>query len=128
MKSLLRAFLLQAERNLAVHLWERATEVAVEEALQHLGLRWGAKFRQPLHMEVRVTDTHLKFSVTALPDRLRQKKKVEAAKQKQRREAAADRSLYVVRRLSNRLHIGPAGRQLVFWQLLRRPVLHPGGR
>lgn len=120
LKHMLEFFLRQAERALGTPLWERTAEVAVEEALLHLALRWGPVFRQPLHLEARVTDTHLKFSLTVPPDALAGRKGKAGGRQRQRREEAAERSLYVVKRLSNRLHVGPAGRQLVFWLLLRR--------
>lgn len=120
LKRLMELFLVQAEGRLAAHLWDRGTEVSLEEALQHLGLRWGPKFRRPLNLEVRVTDTHLKFSLTVPLDAVTRNRPPGTSKQQQRRELAAERSLYVVRRLANRLQIGPAGRQLVFWRLLRR--------
>lgn len=121
LKRMLELFLVQAENTLGSQLWDRGTEVAVEEALQHLALRWGPRFHRALDVDVRVTDTHLKFSITVPPAALLSiRKKAQTSKQSQRREAAAERSLYVVRRLANRLHIGPAGRQLVFWVLVRR--------
>jgi hypothetical protein len=120
LKRLLELFLLQAEKQLNIHLWDQGTEVAVEEALQHLALRWGPKFRRLLEVEMRVTDTHLKFSLTVPRDAYPSSARALTTKQRQRREAAAERSLYVVRRLANRLHVGPAGHQLVFWRLVQR--------
>lgn len=120
LKRMLELFLMQAERALRAQLWDRGTEVALEEAMQHLALAWGPKFRGALPLEVRIMDTHLKFSLTVPPTSVIASKKSGTAEQRQRREAAAARSLYVVKRLSNRLHIGPAGRQLVFWMLVRR--------
>jgi hypothetical protein len=120
LRLLLEFFLRQSGEQLSAQLWDRGTEIAVEEALQHLSWRWGPKFRQPLEMEVRVTDTHLKFSLNVPPSAVETKKKSLTTKQRQRREAAAERSLYVIKRLVDRLHFGPAGRQLVFWRLLRR--------
>lgn len=120
LKRLLELFLLQCASHLDTHLWDRSTEVAMEEALQHLALRWGPKFRRPLEVEIRVTDTHLKFSLTAPQEAGESSARSLTSKQRQRREAAAERSLYLVRRLANRLHVGPAGRQLVFWRLVHR--------
>ncbi|MFQ5663555.1 MAG: hypothetical protein ACE5HL_06975 [Terriglobia bacterium] len=120
LKALLEMFLLQAERRLSTRLWDRGTEVALEEALQHLGLRWGPGFRAPLEVEARVTDTHLKFSLTMPRPARRRAKRTPSRKGRQRREAAAERSLYVVKRLADRLHVGLAGRQLAFWRLLPR--------
>lgn len=120
LKRLLELFLLQAESQLNTHFWERSTEVAVEEALQHLALRWGPKFHRPLEVEIRVTDTHLKFSLNVPREAGEGSPRSLTSKQRQRREAAAERSLYIVRRLANRLHVGPAGRQLVFWRLVHR--------
>lgn len=120
LKRLMELFLLQAERRLACPVSDRGTEVAVEEALRHLGLRWGPKFREPLLLDVRVTDTHLKVSLTVPVEALVGKKRATTSKVRLRQQAAAERSLYVVRRLASRLHLGPAGRQLVFWCLLRR--------
>jgi len=120
LKRLLELFLLQAGSHLETHLWDRSSEVAVEEALQHLALRWGPKFRRPLEVEIWITDTHLKFSLTVPREASESSTRSLTSKQRQRREAAAERSLYVVRRLANRLHVGPAGRQLVFWRLVHR--------
>lgn len=120
LQHLLELFLLQAETRLQTHLWDRGTEAAVEEALQHLAQRWGPKFRQALELEVQVMDTHLKFSLTVPQGAVERSKKGLTSKQQRRHEAAAERSLYVVKRLANRLHVGPAGRQLVFWYLVGR--------
>lgn len=116
----LELFLREAEDGLEARLWDRGLEVALEEALRHLALRWGPKFGQPLSLSIRIMDTHVKFSLTVPPSALVKQRQSLTGKQKQQRDATHERCLYVVRRLANQLHIGPAGRQLVFSLPVRR--------
>lgn len=113
-------FLLQAERKLTAVLWDRASEVVLEEALSYLVLRWGPKFRGPLELEIRVTDTHLKFALMAPADVILPRKAPPTGKRGEARQTAVERSLYIVRRLVDRVQVDPAGRQLVLLRLLRR--------
>jgi len=94
--------------------------VALEEALRHLALRWGPRFAQPLSLNIRIMDTHVKFSVTVPLSAVVKQRQSLTGKQRQQREAANERCLYVVGRLANHLHVGPAGRQLVFSHPVRR--------
>jgi len=112
-------FLMQAEELLNAVLWDRATEVAMEEALRHLAARWGPRFASELHMEIRISDTHIKFSLTVPPEALVPRARGSTGKIKTPQEALAEKSLYVTRKLMDRLQVGPKGRQLVFRRLLR---------
>lgn len=112
-------FMTRAEMELGAILWDRATQVALDEALQYLVHRWGPKFREPLHMELRLTDTHVKFSVTVPAEAIIRAKGARVGLPDPGTEERLERGLYVVMRLMDRLQIGPEGRQLVFRRLVR---------
>ena len=109
----------QAEEQLGMVLWDRATELALEEALLYAALRWGPKFKREVQVEIRITDTHLKFSVTVPREAVGAVKKAVISPFVAESRPPAERSLYLVERLMDRLQISPNGRQLVFKRLLR---------
>jgi hypothetical protein len=115
-------FLIRAEEQLEGVLWDRVTHVALDEALRYLTLRWGTRFVGPLHLEIRITETNVNFSIAVPPGACPKG----APTPSTARLEAADKCLYVVQRLMHQVQRSPKGRQLVFRRTIR-PFRKPMG-
>ena len=113
-------FLTRAGQELNALLWDRATDVAVEEALRHLVLQWGPRFKEAIELDIRIGDTHVQFSITVPADSITLKRRTPLRTTIRTTELQnAEKSLYVVRCLMDRLRCDPSGRQLVFRRLIQ---------